>query len=296
MREEATGPTRPSIMAPPLACDCHMHVFGPLDRFPPAAARSYTPVEASLAEWRAMAAQISMTRVVVVQPSAYGADNTCLVDTLRTLGPWGRGVAAIDEATSDDDLAALDAAGVRGIRLNPKSIGAKDPARLAQLMERTAARIAPLRWHIQIYAELALLTALAGRLRHLAVPLVLDHMGGADATDDETSLLPLLSLLDKGTCWIKLSGAYRVSRRTHDFTDSIPIARALIRCNPERLVWGSDWPHTAGHAAKVSDAPPDITFRTLDPVMLLGLLAEAAGDQATLDRILADNPAILYGF
>ena len=281
---------------PPDACDCHMHVFGTPERYALPELRSYTPQEASLASWRRVAGAAGLRRVVVVQPSVYGSDNSCTLDALREVGPQGRGIAQIGPAASDAELAELHRAGVRGVRLNPKSVGADDARALRSLIADTARRIAPLGWHIQVYAPLAMVTDVAGAIRDAPVPVVLDHMGGARAGDDEAAVRAVIELLSEGRCWVKLSGAYRVSRQGTDFEDATPIARALVRANPERLVWGTDWPHTAHHAGVPRlDAPP-IGFRTLDLADLLDRLADAVGDQATFTRILEANPARLYGF
>jgi predicted TIM-barrel fold metal-dependent hydrolase len=281
---------------PPLACDCHMHVFGRLDRYPPAATRSYTPRETPLAVWRDVAEALGLERVVVVQPSAYGSDNQCTVDSLRVLGVRARGIVQIDTAATDTELRYLHAAGVRGVRLNPKSLGLRDPAALHELIVEISARIAPLDWHIQLHTSLALVSDLANAIRNALVPVVLDHMGGARAGDDKAALRPLLNLLEAGQCWVKLSGAYRVSRQESGFSDTTPIARALVAANPDQLVWGTDWPHTAEHAATTSPDPPTIEFRSIHAAALLDLLAEAAGDEATFNRILVTNPTRLYGF
>ncbi len=281
---------------PPLACDCHMHVFGAPDRYPLPEVRSYTPREASLAAWEAMAARLGLERVVVVQPSVYGADNSCTVDALRVLGARGRGIAQIDAATTPAELSALHAAGVRGVRLNPRSVGAHDVGAVRALVADTARRIAPQGWHVQIYATLPMLAELASTIAEAPVPVVLDHMGGARAGDEAGALRPLLDLLERGRCWVKLSGAYRVSRLDEAFGDATPVARALVRANPERLVWGSDWPHTAAHAGAPRRDAPAIAFRALDPHELLARLADAVPDQDAFSRILGDNPARLYGF
>jgi predicted TIM-barrel fold metal-dependent hydrolase len=281
---------------PPLACDCHMHVFGSPDRYPPAGIRSYTPREAPLAAWRDAARALGFERAVVVQPSAYGSDNRCMVDTLRTLELRARGIAQIDATTADTELQYLHDAGVRGVRLNPKSLGLRDVAALDALIVETSARVAPLNWHIQLHTSLTLVTDLADAIRNSLVPVVLDHMGGARAGDDNAALRPLLHLLQAGRCWVKLSGAYRVSRQESGFSDTMPIARALVAANPDRLVWGTDWPHTAEHAATISPDPPTIEFRNIHAAALLDLLAEAAGDEATFNRILVTNPTRLYGF
>lgn len=286
----------PIFTMPPDACDCHMHVFGAPERYALPRLRSYTPQEASLASWRRAAGAVGLRRVVIVQPSVYGADNSCTLDALREIGPLGRGIAQIGPATLQAELAGLHSAGVRGIRLNPKSVGANDAQALRSQIMNVARQIAPLGWHIQIYASLPMLAELAGVIRQVPVPVVLDHMGGARAGDGGAALRPLIELLSVGRCWVKLSGAYRVSRQETGFQDATPIARSLVRANPEQVIWGTDWPHTAEHAGVPrTDAPP-IGFRALDLTMLLDRLADAAGNQATFAQILQTNPARLYGF
>ena len=286
----------PRFTVPPDACDCHMHVFGAPGRFALPELRSYTPQEASLASWRRAAGAVGLQRVVVVQPSVYGADNSCTLDALREIGPQGRGIAQIGPATSDAELAELHRAGVRGIRLNPKSVGANNAQALRSLIASEARRIAPLGWHIQIYAPLPLVTDVASAIREAPVPVVLDHMGGARTGDGEAALRTLIALLSDGRCWVKLSGAYRVSRLETGFQDATPVAQALVRANPEHVVWGTDWPHTAHHAGVPRTNAPPIGFRALDLTELLDRLADAAGDQTTFARILEANPARLYGF
>ena len=291
-------PVRRSVRypVPPLATDCHMHVFGPPDRYPAAASRSYMPPEASLAAWRAVAEPIGLQRLVVVQPSAYGTDNACTLDALRAFGPAARGIAVIDAGTPDAALRDMHAAGVRGVRLNPKSAGQLDARDMHALILRMAERIAPLGWHVQVYADREVLLGLVDAIRAAPVPVVLDHMAGARAGDGEAELRPLLDLLARGQCWAKLSGAYRVSRHDDDFGDSTPVARMLVRANPDNLVWGTDWPHVASHPGQPQASPPPATFRDLDAAGLLDLLAEAAGNEATFGRILAQNPARLYDY
>jgi predicted TIM-barrel fold metal-dependent hydrolase len=273
-----------------------MHVFGPPEHYALPELRSYTPQEASLASWQRSAEAVGLHRVVVVQPSVYGVDNSCTVDAVRAAGRQARGIGQIGPSTSKAELAELHRAGLRGIRLNPKSVGANDASGLRDLIADTARRIAPLGWHIQIYAPLKLVAEVADTIRASPVPVVLDHMGGARAGDEEAALRPLIALLANGQCWVKLSGAYRVSRLETGFRDATPIARALVRANPEQVVWGSDWPHTAHHAGVPRRDAPTIGFRALDISELLDRLADAAEDQATFARILQTNPARLYGF
>lgn len=290
--------TRPRFTVPVGACDCHMHVFGPRELYPPAAQRVYTPTPAPAAAWRAMADRLGLSRVVFVQPSAYGSDNRAMLDALEEVGAQGRGIAVVADDTDRSALAAMAKAGVRGIRLNMKTHGESDIRALRQRFAGAAERIAPLGWHIQIFADLPMIAAIDDAIRAAPVPVVLDHMGGAVGALGlrQDGFRALLDLVGDGRCWVKLSGAYRVSEQEPGFTDATPIARALVAANPERMVWGTDWPHIGAHAeAPGSDAPP-VIYRDLDTGALLNLLADAAGDEATLKRILADNPARLYGF
>jgi predicted TIM-barrel fold metal-dependent hydrolase len=296
LRPEAI--TRPGFAVPPGACDCHMHVFGAADRYPPATQRVYTPTPATLSMWRAVAARIGLTRVVFVQPSAYGADNRAMLDALREMGPDGRGIAVLDDGAPAAVLEPLAKAGVRGIRLNVKTHGNSDVGALRRRFLQWAERIGPLGWHIQVFADLPMVAAIADIIRTSPVPVVLDHMGGPSAALGlgQDGFRTLLDLLGAGRCWVKLSGAYRVSGRDPDFADSTPLARALAKANPEHVVWGTDWPHLGNHAAAPgADAPPAI-YRDLDAGALLNLLAEAVGTGEAMRRILVDNPARLYGF
>jgi predicted TIM-barrel fold metal-dependent hydrolase len=290
--------TRPRFAVPAGACDCHMHVFGPRELYPPAAQRVYTPTPAPIAAWRAMADRLGLSRVVFVQPSAYGSDNRAMLDALEEVGAVGRGIAVVADDTDRATLEAMAKAGVRGIRLNMKTHGESDTRALRQRFARAAERIAPFGWHIQIFADLAMIAAIADAIRAAPVPVVLDHMGGAVGALGlgQDGFRALLDLVGDGRCWVKLSGAYRVSEQEPGFADATPIARALLAANPERMVWGTDWPHIGAHAeAPGGDAPP-VIYRDLDTGALLNLLADAAGDAATLKRVLADNPARLYGF
>jgi predicted TIM-barrel fold metal-dependent hydrolase len=290
--EASFGP----LTVPPLACDCHMHVFGAQGRYPGATLRSYTPQEASLASWRNVARAVGLERVVVVQPSAYGSDNRCVVDALREIGPLGRGIAQIDASTNDTALESLHAVGIRGVRLNPKSARVRDAGALASLLQDTALRIRRFGWHVEIHAELSILGEIADTIRDAPVPVVLDHMGGAKVGDPPGALRPLLDLLAEGRCWLKLSGADRVSRQQVGFEDAIPIAQAIVRANPDQVVWGTDWPHTATHGGTPRTDAPRVAYRSVDHAVLLSCLAEAAGNESTFVRILAANPARLYGF
>jgi predicted TIM-barrel fold metal-dependent hydrolase len=281
---------------PPLACDCHFHVFGPPQRYPGVQGHSYLPREAPLEAWQASFGAIGLQRAVVVQPSCYGVDNACSLAAMKALGPLARGVASIHQFTPAEELHRLNASGMRGVRLNAKSIGDTDLGKLKDLIRHLAERITALGWHLQLHAELATVVGLLDTLTTVGVPVVLDHMAGARAGDNLDDLAPVLNALRQGHCWVKLSGAYRVSQLDSGFHDSIRLAQALIGANPDRVVWGSDWPHTGTHPGRPQDSPKPIPFRNIDAPALLDLLAEQAGDIATFKRILVDNPARLYGF
>jgi len=287
----------PVTKAPPGSCDCHTHVFGPAARFPYSPARTYTPGDASIEDLLALHALLGIDRVVIVHPSPYLADNSCSVDALQRLGARARGVAVIDDATPDEALRDLHAAGMRGVRLNLETFGNPDPDVAWARMEATARRIAPLGWHVQVYTSLALIAAISDRVAGLPVPLVIDHFGRAMAADGvrQPGFDRMLALLETGRVYVKLSGAYRVSSQP-GYGDVAPMARALIAANPDRLVWGTDWPHPGGGAGRRADSDAIEPFQAIDDGAALDRLAGWAGDADTLRRILVDNPGRLYGF
>ena len=287
----------PSIAVPPNACDCHMHVFGTEYAYPLAPQRSYTPPEASLAEYRAVTEVLGVTRNIFVQGSAYGTDNQCLVDALAKSNGRARGVAGIDATVSEETLKELTEAGVRGARVNAATFGVRSIDVITRAIEETVERIKPYGWHLQLFAHLESIVQIAPLLRRLGVPLVIDHMGLAKAAlgPQQPGFTQLLDLVAAGA-WIKVSGAYRVSEAAPDYADVAQIARPLIQANPDRIVWGSDWPHTGKHPNAKLDAAPRIEYRPLDDGKLLSLLGQWVDDDATLKRILVDNPARLYGF
>ncbi len=288
----------PRRRLPPQACDSHMHVFGPPARYPGAPARLYSPPDMPVAAYAGVAAGLGLERVVLVQPSAYGSDNRCLLDTLRASDRPMRGVVVIDPALPDAELHAMHALGVRGVRLNLMTPRIGDAAAAERLLAPVAARIGALGWHIQIYADPGILAPIASVLGGLGVPVVLDHMTGVrvPTTSDDPQFAVLLDLLAAGRCWMKLSGADILARRDDDFSAAAPFARALVAANPARLVWGTDWPHLVHFHGAAGDAAPQAGYRPVDEPGLVDLLADVAGDDATLHRILVDNPQELYGF
>jgi predicted TIM-barrel fold metal-dependent hydrolase len=281
---------------PAGATDCHMHVFEARYRLSPS--RTYTPAPAPLDRYRKVSAALRLTRAVVVQPSAYGADNSCTLDAVAALGASARAVVGVDPGISDDELDRLHGRGARGVRVNPASRGLRDVDEIAGLVTATARSIDRLGWHVQIFTDLQVIEQLAGRLRALPVPIVIDHMGLARAAHGlaQHGLAALCDLLASGRGWVKLSGAYRVSAQEPGFADAGAIIRALIDANPDRCVWGTDWPHTGTHGHVQSAAAPPVTYRPLDTAALLEQLVACAGDAAVVNKILVDNPTRLYGF
>ncbi|MFI4986842.1 MAG: amidohydrolase family protein [Alphaproteobacteria bacterium] len=283
---------------PPLACDCHLHVFGTSERYPFTPRRSYTPPEATIEDYRASHRPLGLARVVLVQASAYGSDNRCMLAALARLGDAGRAVAVVDAAASAAELAALDGAGVRGMRVNIVTHGQVSSAQARDAILRMAERIAPLGWHLQLFLDPPLIAALAETLATLPLAVVIDHMGLPDATAGlgQPGFAALLDLVRGGSTWVKLSGADRVAHSNHDFRAAAPFARALIAARPDRLVWGSDWPHIGWHGSTSVEHGEILPYRAVDDGKLLGLLAAWGADEATRQRILVDNPAQLYGF
>jgi predicted TIM-barrel fold metal-dependent hydrolase len=280
---------------PKGACDCHTHVFGPDEKFPLSPERRYTPGAASIADLEALHRLLHIDRVVVVHPSPYGADNACTVDAVRRMGARARGVAVIDDKTSDAELATMHDAGIRGVRVNLESSGVNDPAAAGRRLQYASSRVARLGWHVQTYTNLAVLTPLTKAIMRLPTPLVVDHFGLAQAAlgTAQPGFAELLSLLRSGKIYVKISAAYRISQMP-DHADAAPMARAIIDANPDRVVWGTDWPHPGGGSR--GDPAAVEPFRGIDNGAALNRLASWTRDSKELAKILVDNPARLYQF
>lgn len=275
-------PRRPRLSLPPGSVDCHAHVFGPYDRFPLTLPRSYSPPEASLAQYRAMLGTMGFDRGVLVQPSVHGTDNRAMVAALEADPRRLRGVAVVDPAVREDELDALHAAGVRGLRINVLFAGGTDLA----AAERLAARIAPRGWHVQLLVDVGTMPDFGTRFGAFPCPVVVDHMGhvAPGRAAGAPGFRGLLALLEAGRAWVKLSGAYRVSEAGPPFADVAAVARALIAANPAQCVFATDWPH------------PSIRWPMPNDGDLVDLLADWEPDAARRRAILVDNPQRLYGF
>jgi predicted TIM-barrel fold metal-dependent hydrolase len=294
----ASQPATPvNFDVPANACDCHTHIFDPA-HFPFAASRTYTPEPASVRELLSMHRALHLDRVVIVQPSVYGTDNSCMLDALKQIGAGARGVAVIDDATTDADLDAMQSAGVRGVRINFQTTAQVNPddarRRFAAMLERAQGR----NWIVQIYARLDVIEAIKDQVMAAPVPVVFDHLGGAQASLGLTQpgFSTLLSLLSAGKAYVKISGEYRSSTEAPDYADAAPLAKAMMATNPSRILWGSDWPHPDS-AAKPGRAASDLApLFQIDDGRLFNLFAAWAPDAALRKMILVENPAKLYGF
>lgn len=245
-----------------------------------------------------MAATLGLDRVVFVQASPYGADNRCMLEAMREVGPSARMVCGMDEDTTAAELLEMDRLGVRGVRLNAASRGLRDTAQITAAIRTTTERIAPLGWHLQIFTDLLVIKDIAPVVRTSPIPVVFDHMGLAKGTlgIEQPGFPELCDLVANHGCWVKLSAAYRVSSAAPGFEDAAPIARALIDASPDRCIWGTDWPHTGKHGhAPGAEAPP-IDYQPLDDGKLLDLLPQWTQSENMIERILVRNPARLYGF
>jgi 2-pyrone-4,6-dicarboxylate lactonase len=275
-------PHPPRAFTPPGgAVDAHCHVFGPAARFPFAPERSYTPPDAGIADFQRLQERLGLSHAVFVQASCHGTDNSAMLDALRRGAGRYAGVAMIDEEIDDDQLRELHDAGVRGTRFNFVSHlgGAPAPERLARVVER----VAELGWHVVLHFDATELGDHAELLDRLPVPYVIDHMARipAGAGLAQAPFRTLLELLRDDRCWVKLSGAERLTASGPPYHDVVPFARALIDAAPERVLWGTDWPHP-----NVANMPDDGD--------LIDLVAAFAPDEATRRQLLVSNPRRLY--
>lgn len=280
----SAGDASAQVLLPPGACDCHIHVYD--DQVAPAAGASLRPPQASTEDYRRIQGRMGTQRAVLVTPSTYGSNNAPMLAALAQLGADGRGVAVINGQERDEELQQMHSQGVRGVRIN-LSLG-MGPG--AQDIERIAQRIAPLGWHLQLLMPIETLLALAPVLRRLPVDLVFDHFARLTPAHGESHPAHVLlrELLASGRAWLKVSGGYLVSA-SHSVDDPAldTLARKLIAAAPERIVWGSDWPHAT---ASTGQHPYPDDARQVER------LAKWAGDADSLRRILVDNPERLYGF
>jgi D-galactarolactone isomerase len=278
----SSGTDLPKLKAPPDACDCHMHIYN--SRFPVDPTATLRPADASVADYRLLQKRLGTTRNVVVTPSTYGTDNRVTLDAMAAFGATARGVAVVNTSVSDAELKRLADLGMRGIRFNLVQAGATT----VEMLEPLAARVNTLGWHVQIHMLADQIVKIEDLLNRLAAPIVFDHLGRIPqpAGTDHPGFGVIRRLIDKGRTWVKLSGAYQDTKvGSPSYADTSKVAQAYVQAAPERLVWGSDWPH-----------PTEKEDHKPDDAVLFDLLAVWAPNELTRRRILVDNPATLYGF
>lgn len=278
------NPHVPQYIVPALACDAHCHVFGPAATFPYAPGRAYTPQDAPREHLAALHAVLRIERAVIVQASCHGTDNRATLDAIAHSGGAYRGVAIVDESFEDADYLALHDGGIRGVRFNfVRHLGGMPDMKVVHAVLQ---RIAPLGWHLVVHLDAVDIVELSSTLRSFPVPFVIDHMGRvkASAGVDQAPFRALLDLVQVENCWVKVCGSERVSTAGPPFHDAIPFARALVDAAPDRVLWGTDWPH------------PNVGRFMPNDGDLVDLLPLIAPDDASRHRLLVENPARLYGF
>jgi 2-pyrone-4,6-dicarboxylate lactonase len=283
------NPHPPRTPFPALSCDTHAHIMGPATRFPYAKERIYTPPDSTADDYRQLLAALGVERAVLVQPSVYGTDNTAMLDAMRQLGKGVRAVAVTDPAISSREIETLHNAGVRGLRFNVVDRREDKNMVPAAMLRDIAKRIAPFGWHIELLVNVDETKDFASAVTDIPVPIVLGHLGypksGARNWTQHPAFADMLRLIDKGRCWIKLTGPYRITGTADlPYDDVDAAARALVTAAPQRLVWGTDWPHVIKKKPMANDGD------------MADLLERWIPDTKTRARVLADNPAELYGF
>lgn len=266
---------------PPGTCDCHFHIFDAA-RYPYAAERSYTPADATLAMQLDMRQRFGIDRCVLIHPSVFGADHRSLEELLLGQAPAMRGVAVVYPQTRPDEIARWHDLGVRGSRVNALFAGGPG----LQSLQGLAAQIKPWGWHIQLLIDLIQSPRYPQQVADLGATVVVDHMGHADPTSllGSPGLSNLLSLMAEGRAWVKLSAPYRLSAMGVRHPDLLRLTERYWRANPERVVWGTDWPHPS---------PP---FPLDDDATLIGSVFDWVPDDALRRQVLVRNPEVLYGF
>src|SRR5580704_10399784 len=281
----STGTQPSKVKAPANAADCHIHIYD--RRFPePNPRPGFNPKNATVQDYRLVQRRTGTTRVVVVTPRNYATDNRVTLDALQQLGASARGVAVVNPTVTDAELKGLNDGGIRGIRF---SLGGPNAVVTWEMVEPLARRLADLGWHIQFNVDGEQIVEHAELLRRLPTQMVFDHMGHPTlpAGPDHASFAIVRGLIDRGRTWVKLSGAYDNTKiGPPDYPDATKIAQAFVKAAPQRLVWGSDWPHPS-----MQERPP-----LPNDALLFDLLAVWAPEEATRRRILVENPENLYGF
>jgi len=290
--------TAVNFEVPAHACDCHTHYYGDPQTFPLSPKHVNTPEGTVPEEMSALHRALHIERVVIVTPSAYGTDNSSTLYGMKARGANARGIAVVDNKTSDSEFESLTRAGFRGARIVTGATGPTDPTSVRPLYQWAMDRFPKYNWNIELYTNLAVISTIKDLVHASPMPTVFDHFGGVDPSLglQQPGFADLLELIHSGKAYMKLSGAYRSSTKAPDYRDVTAYAKAFIEANPDRMLWGSDWPHpdsTPYPGRKPSDL---MKLYAVDDGILLNQLAVWAPDPAIRKKILVDNPARLYGF
>jgi D-galactarolactone isomerase len=272
----------PRLKAPPGSCDTHMHFYD--QRYPRAPTAKILHGDALVPEYLALRERLGIDRTVIVQPTAYGIDNSCTLDAMATLGPSARGIAVVDQTVTDQELERLTRLGIRGIRFFMLPGGALP----WEILEMMAARVESFGWHVQLQLDGRTLPDRESLLQRLPGTLVIDHVGKflEPVPVDDPAFAVLRRFVENGRTWVKLSAPYEVSKvGPPNYDDVGVLAKVLVKLAPERMLWATNWPHPMKHG---TEKPDD--------AMLLDMLLDWVPDEATRHRILVDNPAKLYGY
>ena len=274
----------PKFRPPPLACDAHCHVFGPAAKFPYAPDAPYWPPDAPFESLVKLHSTLGIERAVIVHASCHGADMSVTLDAIARSGGRYRGTAIIDPSYTEKDFERMHAGGIRGVRFNfVQHLGGRPDM---AFFDRTVARLAEMGWHLILHLDAADLVEFRKKFEAIRVPMVIDHMGRVRAADGlhQEPFRVLLDFMRLETFWVKVCGAERVSSKGPPFDDALPFARALIEAAPDRILWGTDWPH------------PNVGKHMPNDGDLVDLFARMVPEPDLQRRILVDNPARLYGF
>lgn len=280
-------PRKPKLTLPELACDTHAHILGPIAKHAYSPARVYTPPDCLLGDYQNMLTTLGVQRAVLVQPSVYCSDNTVMLEAMRVAGKAFRGVAVVETGVPDTELARLNAAGVRGVRVNIVDVKDRKPGTLPmEALSALARRIAPLGWHMEFLMHCDEFPDLDSTFADFPVEVVLGHLGYMKTSlgVNNAGFQALLRLMKTGKAWVKFTGPYRISGEPLPHADTNAFAHALIDANAQRVLWGTDWPHVMVKTAMPNDGD------------LCDLLAGWIPDEAAREQVLVHNPAKLYGF
>jgi predicted TIM-barrel fold metal-dependent hydrolase len=276
-------PRKPRLKAPPGATDTHFHILGPATRYPYVAEREYTPPDAVPTACRKLFDTLGIQRAVLIQPSVYGEDNSCMVESAPQLGVPARLVVVVPFSTPDKELRRLHEAGARAVRFILAHIGGLSLSD----MERFSARVKDMGWHVQFLLRPNHLIELESRIAKLSTDFLIDHIGlirPSEGGINQPAFQALLRLFRTGRCWVKLTGGYRISSEAPPYLEVVPLVEALVKERPDRILWGSDWPHVM-----MKGKMPNTTE-------LFDLLLDWVPDEKIRARILADNPQELFRF